>query len=161
MKQLMMFLSLSLLFSFVSFGQTTTTHSEKEGYVQFRWVEESIDSSSSDTSGTFGLNPYLTGSSTKTNPFNFWYNITVAATGDAADSVLMLIIFDGFHNTKWAPLDTVTLDVSGTSTSGVQLMTLNNWRSPDNKYRIRAITVDDGSAVTAFKTTGIVIKPVQ
>ena len=164
MKQLMVFLTLFLLFSFVSYGQTITTESQKEAFTQFSWVEASIDSAGADTSSTFGLNPYLTGSSTITNPFSYWYNITVAGTGTAAagsdeDTIAMYIIFDGYHNTTWAALDTVTLKVTGATHKGVQLMNFNNWRSPDNKYRIRAAQIDGGAAVTAFKTGGIVIKP--
>jgi len=169
MKQLKMFLIFSfalLLFSFTSFAQTTTTESEKEAYIQFTHNAASIDSGGTETSSTFGLNPYLTGSSTITNPFNFWYNITVAGTGAAAagsdiDTVAMLLIFQGYVNAAWAGLDTVTLTVTGATTSGVQLMNFNNWRSPDNRYRIYVEMTDGGAACTSYKSQGIVIKPVQ
>ena len=162
MKQLVISLLLMMtLFAMSSFAQTLTSESDKDGYYQFSWYEAAIDSGGADTSGTIYFNTYLTGSSTITNPFSYWYSLTVAATGAAADSVSTLLIIDAYHNTTWAALDTITLDVSGTSTSGVQLMNLNNWRSPDNKYRIRAVQNDGGSAITAFKTAGIVIRPAQ
>ncbi len=161
MKKLSMFLIVAslLLFSLVTPAQTSTTESDKEGYYLLTYNVASIDSAGADTSGFFGMNQFLTGSSLYTYPFNFWYNITVAGSGEAVDTVLMTLIFDGHHNDTWVALDSVTLDISGTSGTGVQLMNLNNWRSPNNKYRIRATQDASGSPVTDFKCQAIFIKP--
>ncbi len=161
MKKFSMFFILAslFLFSLITPAQTSTTESQKEAYYLLTYDVAAIDSAGTATSEFFGMNQYLTGSSLFTNPFSYWWNITVAANGGAADTVVMEIIFDGHHNNMWSALDTVTLLVSGTTATGVQLLDFNNWRSPNNKYRIRATQVATGSPVTDFKSQAIFIKP--